>query len=87
MSQIALKELTEEWVAFTDITTPENNKNYYIQNRGPQNVLALESDSIPETLDGVLITPYEQYTYQKGSQTLYFRAYSNNATVNITKEE
>ena len=87
MSQIALKELTEEWVAFTDITTPQNNKNYYIQNRGPQNVIALESASEPETKDGVLIPPYVQYTYQKGDQTLYLRAYSNNATVNITKED
>lgn len=86
MAQIDFENLTTDWVAFTDITTPADDTDYFIQNRGPDNLLAVESASEPSSLDGVLVQPYKTLVYKKGTDTLYLRAYSSNCAINISSE-
>ena len=86
MAQIGLQNLTTEWTAFTDITTPDADTNYYIQNRGPDILLAVESSAEPTTVDGVLVQPYKTLNYKKGTQTLYLRAYASNCAINVSSE-
>ena len=84
--QINFRELKTKWVAFTDITTPDADTTYYIQNRGPDVLLAVEASAEPTTVDGVLVQPYKTLNYKKGTQTLYLRAYSSNCAINVSSE-
>lgn len=86
MAQEAFEQLTSEWVAISDKITVDSNKTYYIQNRGADVLLAVESASEPTTLDGVLVKPYEVLKYKEGTDTLYLRAYNSNCAINITSE-
>lgn len=87
MAQIDLVTLTTEWTPFTDITTPDTS-TYYIQNRGSDFLLALESASTPSsTDDGVIVPPYECLTYVAGTDTLYLRSYGSTCSINVTKAE
>lgn len=87
MSQIDTVSLTTEWTAFTDITTPDSS-TYYIQNRGSDYLLALESASEPSTTtDGVVVPPYKVLSYVAGTDTLYLRAYGSSCSINVTKAE
>ena len=86
MAQIDFRELKTDWVAFTDITTPDADTTYFIQNRGPDMLLALEASSKPDSTFGVLVKPMETLVYKKGAQTLYLRAYLSNCFVNVSKE-
>jgi hypothetical protein len=85
--QIDLVQLTNEWTPFTDITTPETNVKYEIQNRGADPVIALESATIPtsDITDGTVIYPTKNAIYTKGSQTLYLKAFFSSSTINVTK--
>lgn len=73
--QIDFREIGRDWVAFTTITTPEEDKTYQIQNRGDFTILAVEASATPTTQAGVLVRPYETIVYKKGEQTLYLKAF------------
>lgn len=79
--------ITKEWVALSDIiNNVEENVIYRIQNRGPDKLIALEANSLPdESQEGDLVVPMKQGIYEKGSQNLYFRAFENMCAINITK--
>lgn len=87
MAQVGIKKLTTEWTAFTDITTPEDDVEYFIQNRGPDRLLAVESTEAPTTLAGTLIYPTPQdkgAKYKKGNNPLWLRSFSTNCSINVT---
>lgn len=86
MAQVAFEQLTNEWVALSDIITVDSSKTYYVQNRGADVLLAVESANEPTSLDGVLVKPYEVLKYQQGQDTLYMRAYNSGCSINITSE-
>lgn len=79
--------LGTEWVAITDFISVVANKKYYIQNRGPNYLLSLESDSLPNSLDGTIVLPYKVLEYTQGEGNLYLRAFSNNCSINITSQD
>ena len=79
--------ITNEWIAFSEIVgTVSESTTYYIQSRGADMILALESDSLPEneTDAGTTILPHVQAIYKKDTQDLYLRAFSGNCAVNVT---
>lgn len=84
--QIKFENITTEWVALSDIITVSEDVTYFIQNRGYDILVALESSSEPsdDTEGGVLISPYIQAIYKKDEQELYLRAFSNTCSLNIT---
>lgn len=82
------QKIETEWVNVEDIVTIETDVTYYIQNRGPARLVALEAESTPdEEQDGTIILPYVQAVYKKGVQNLYLRAFSDQCSINITKAE
>lgn len=84
--QISLVQLTHEWKPFSDIVTPEDDAVYYIQNRGADTLVALESSSEPSETDaGSMVLPYKECKYVKGSQDLYLRAFNEGCEINVTK--
>jgi hypothetical protein len=80
--------LTKEWVALGDLITVESDTTYYIQNRGPDVLVALQASGQPEADNdgGDLVLPNVQAEYIKGTQDLYLRAFHNNCSINITKK-
>lgn len=84
MAQVNFSNLTTEWVAFTDITTPADDTDYYLQNRGADIMLAVESAETPTTMAGMLVKPYEVLKYKKGNNPLWLRAYTSSCSVNVT---
>ena len=86
MAQEGLSELSGEWVALSDIITVDDDGTYYIQNRGSDILLAQESASEPTDSNGVLVKPFEVLKYQKGTGSLYLKAYTEVCTINITSE-
>ena len=84
MSQIASLSLNTTWKPFSEIITPEDDVNYYIQNRGSDFLIACEGD--PQSDEGIFVKPYELLKYKKGSQSLYLRASSSNCTINVSNE-
>ena len=78
--------LSTTWVAITDLITPEDDKNYYIQNRGPFMVIAVESASTPTTEAGICIPAYKTLKYVKGSNTLYLKSFGS-SEINISDED
>ena len=80
--------VSNEWTDIEDVTTIESDVTYYIQNRGPDMLVALESSDTPDdTQEGVMMPPYIQGIYVKGAQKLYLRAFNKLCTINITKAE
>lgn len=79
--------ITNEWTPFSEITDVDVSATYYIQNRGGDTLVALESESLPDDAEqaGNLILPYQQVKYEKGSQNLYLRALNRICGINITK--
>lgn len=86
MAQIDFRELGKDWVAFTDITTPDANTTYQIQNRGSGIMVAIEANATPEDSKGVLVKPFETLVYKKGAQTLYLKAFDGKCFINTTSE-
>ena len=86
MSQIAFERLTDEWVTLSSLITVENDKTYYIQNRGASVLIACESDSEPSDDDGVLILPYKTLEYKVGDQDLYLKSFTGTCSINISDE-
>ena len=86
MTQKASQTLSTTWVAITDIITPEDDKNYFIQNRGPDMVIAVESAATPTTEAGICIPSYKTLKYVKGTDTLYLKSYRT-SEINITDED
>lgn len=87
MSQISTETIGEEWVAFSDIETPVQDTNYYIQNRGAGALLACEADSKPsdENNDGIVVPPNKVLIYKLGSQNLYLKAIGyGGCTINVS---
>lgn len=82
-------KISNEWTLLSDEITIDSDKYYFIQNRGADVLVALESDSLPDegSEDGVMILPYTQAIYKKDTQNLYLRAFNNNCLVNITSAE
>lgn len=89
MAQIKLEKLTKAWVAFGDIVGTVGTKEYIIQNRGYDTLVALEADSTPDAdnQEGVLILPNDCGVYVKGSQNLYLRAFNQGCSINVTEGE
>lgn len=86
MAQIALEDLTESWVAFSDIETPVADQLYFIQNRGNGVFIAQESAAEPTDDAGVIVEPYKVLKYIAGTDTLYLKALYGECTINITSE-
>lgn len=86
MSNKYFSAITTSWVAITDLITPEDGKVYYIQNRGPFVVKALESASAPTTEAGICIPAYKVLKYVKGTDTLYLKSYGI-SEINISDED
>lgn len=84
--QIDFREIGKDWVAFTDITTPDADTTYHIQNRGSGIMVGLEASSEPTTSEGVLVQPMETLVYKKGEQALYLKAYDGKCYINTTSE-
>lgn len=86
MQEVFEKDITNEWIALSELITVDSDATYRIQNRGPDMLVALESSDTPDdTQEGDLILPYIQAIYKKGSQDLYLRAFDNICGINITK--
>lgn len=86
MTQKALETIGTTWIIITDIITPEDDKNYFIQNRGPDMLIAVESASAPSTDAGIVIPAYKTLKYVKGTNTLYLKSYGT-SYVNINDED
>lgn len=86
MAQEAFESLTSDWTVVSDIITVDADTTYYIQNRGADILLAVESSAEPTTLDGVLVKPYDVLKYKKGTDDLYVKAYTSTCSINITSE-
>ena len=86
MAQKILSNLTTEWVAITDLIIPEDGKNYSIQNRGPDMVIAQESASKPTDKAGICIPSYKVLKYVKGTNILYLKSYGV-SEINISDED
>jgi len=84
--QVAFETLTTDWIALSDIIDVEEDVKYFIQNRGPQPFLALESSSVPDSLAGNIVYSGDALVYSKGIQTLYIKAYNETTEINISKE-
>ena len=89
MAQIGFTQLTREWKPFADIVADIGTKEYIIQNRGSDTLVALEADSTPAANNyaGVLILPNDCAVYVKGEQDLYLRAFNQNCSINVTEGE
>lgn len=86
MQEVFEKNITNEWIALSELITVDSDATYRIQNRGADTLIALDADSLPnDTQEGDLILPYIQAIYKKGSQNLYLRALNNICGINITK--
>lgn len=82
--QVEYRNITKNWVAFN----AEGGVRYLIQNRGYDSLIALEADALPEnTAEGVMVQPYKTIEYEKGDQTLYFRAFNQSCGINISTIE
>lgn len=86
MAQEKFEQLIGEWIELSDIITVDVDKTYYIQNRGPDVLVACEGSSEPVSEEGVLVQPYKVLKYKKGADDLYLRAFANNCSINITSE-
>lgn len=89
MAQIDFVKLTKEWKPFAEIVADIGTKEYIIQNRGFDTLVALEADSTPaaDNQEGVLILPNDCAVYVKGEQNLYLRAFNQNCSINVTEGE
>lgn len=89
MAQIDFVKLTKAWKPFADIVADIGTKEYIIQNRGYDTLVALEADSTPTDNNqaGVLILPNDCAVYVKGEQNLYLRAFNKNCSINVTEGE
>lgn len=88
MAQESIYSLTTAWTALSDIITVDASTTYYLQNRGADILLLVESSSAPSSnsIEGVLVQPYTPISYQKGSDNLYLRALNSTCTVNVSSE-
>lgn len=88
MAQEKFEQLIGEWIELSDITTVDSSLTYYIQNRGPDVLVACEDSSKPDedNRDGILVKPYKVLKYKVGADNLYLRAFANNCSINITSE-
>lgn len=89
MAQIKFEGLTNEWESFSSIIgTVDADTTYYIQNRGCDPLILLESDSEPGDGDftGNIVLPNKVAVYKKGSQDLYLRAFNRSCSINVTSE-
>lgn len=85
MAQEAFESLTNEWTALSDIITVADDTTYYIQNRGPDVLIACESSSEPTSDEGTVVLPYFVAKYEKGDD-VYLRASSGKCSVNISSK-
>lgn len=88
MSQVDFETLTDEWKALSNIISVDADTTYYLQNRGVDTMIALESSSAPaaNAQGGVMVLPYKTVQYKKGTQDLYLRAFNKSCAVNISSE-
>lgn len=87
MAQEKFENISNEWVGLSDLITVEADKLYFIQNRGPDKLLALESSTEPEETDeGILVEPYVVLEYKAGVDNLYLRAFDKSLSINISSE-
>ena len=88
MAQVEFEALTTEWTALSDIITVSADATYYIQNRGADTLVALESSTEPtaDNQEGFMCQPYKVIEYKKGTQDLYLRAFNKSCAINITSE-
>ena len=88
MAQVDFQQLTNEWTALSDLITVGADTTYYLQNRGPDTLVALESSSEPDadSQEGVMCQPYKVVKYKKGTQDLYLKAFNQSCAVNISSE-
>lgn len=86
MAQIKFEQLTNEWTALDDIISVDADTTYYIQNRGADTLVALESSTDPteNNQEGIMCQPYKVLQYKKNEQNLYLRAFNRSCAVNIT---
>ena len=90
MAQVNFQGLTKEWTSFATIVgTVDADKTYQIQNRGYDNLVALEAGSAPtaSTQAGVLVLPNNTVIYKKGTQDLYLRAFNVSCAINVSSED
>lgn len=89
MAQKKFSKITAEWIALSDIITVDADTTYYIQNRGPATIIALDTDVEPEADSdaGDLVLPYKTGEYSKGTGDLYLRAIDGTSSINITSKE
>ena len=89
MAQIKFEKLTKTWKPFAEIVGTVGSKEYIIQNRGYDTLVALEADSTPasDNQAGILITPNDCAVYVKGDQDLYLRAFNQNCSIKVTEGE
>lgn len=88
MAQVKFEGLTNEWTALSDIITVSTDTTYYIQNRGADTLVALESFTEPaaDNREGFMCQPYKVIEYKKGIQDLYLRSFNKSCAINITSE-
>lgn len=87
MAQEKFEHISNEWIVLSDLITVEADKLYFIQNRGPDKLLVIESSAEPEETDeGILVEPYVVLEYKEGADNLYLRAFDNNLSINISSE-
>ena len=81
-------EITEEWVALSDLMTVSTDP-IYIQNRGGTDgqygvMLVCEGDTTPEGDIGDIVLPAQRISYLQGEQDLYLRSQQGKIKINIT---
>ena len=85
MAQVDVKKLENEWIPFSSIVIPVSDRLYYIQNRGPNIMLACEGNSMPIKNDGLMVKPNQVLKYKVGSQNLYLKSESG-CLANVSDE-
>jgi hypothetical protein len=87
MAQIKFEKLTKTWKPFAEIVGTVGTKEYIIQNRGSDTLVALEAGTTPsaDAPDGIMILPNDIAVYQKGDQNLYLRAFNVGCSINVTE--
>lgn len=91
MAQDDFKQLTRAWKPFPELVPSfDSSKSYLVQNMGSDVLVALEVAEQPsaDNPGGNQVRPGDVWTYEpEEGKTMYFRAFNQNCSVNITSKQ
>lgn len=94
MAQITYTAIPYNWIAVSSIaSTIEDGEIYFLESRGPGNIIIREDDSLPSNNEfgGILLDghAYKIAVYKNAGKNLYVRLERSSLTaaLNVTKKE